>query len=450
MSFVMLLMVGCSDETKGNESDEMNDGASNEANEEVENESNDKNNSEEVNGQEEATVSLMVHWDEETFERTFKQHVEKALPHITLTYIHNDGQIEENFAKGIVPDIVMGSDFPYFKEIDLIRDQMPLVEKHGLDLSLYEPGVIESLKNASIEGELNALPVFRPGYVMAYNKDIFDAFGVPYPEDNMTWDEVIELGKQLSGERDGETYHGLWPSRDQLSQVSSTIIDPESDEPNILNNEELRIFLERQQTIFNIPGNLPEMDSMEELADYLYNGSGTEPIFEYALLPARDQTDAYTYDEVEFGLNYDWVTYPVWGGDYDDVLPNELYNNLFVTSQAENPDAAFEVLSYLMSEEYQKWSVSTGGSTALLNKEIYDDFGKELERAEVLSNKNTDAIFQLQSAPIPKKSKYEGPIYKELIINAYQGLLEGDDINTVLRVMDEEARIMIEELKGEE
>lgn len=40
--------------------------------------------------------------------------------------------------------------------------------------------------------------------------------------------------------------------------------------------------------------------------------------------------------------------------DYPDYLPNELYNNLFVTGQSENPDASFEVLAYLMSEEYQK------------------------------------------------------------------------------------------------
>lgn len=439
----MILVIGCSGNDLGNtKSDEANAGAT----DVVENESNKA----EIVEPEEATVSLMVHWDEENFERTFNQHVKKALPHITLTYIHNDGQIEENFAKGIVPDIVMGSNFPYFKEIDLVRDQMPLIENYGFDLSLYETGVIDTLKNASIEGELNALPVFRPGYVLAYNKDIFDAFGVAYPKDHMTWDEVIELGRQLSGERDGRKYHGLWPSRDQLSQVGGTIIDPETDEPNILDNEELRIFLERQQTIFNIPGNLPDMDSMEELADYMYNGSGTEPIFDYALLPARDQTDAYTYDEVEFGLNYDWVTYPVWGGDYGEYLPNELYNNLFVTSQAENPDAAFEVLAYLMSEEYQRWSVSTGGSSALLNKETYNDFGKELERAEVLANKNTEALFQLQSASIPEKSQYEGPIYKTLVINAYQRLLEGDDINTVLRMMDEEARIIIEELKEKE
>lgn len=59
-------------------------------------------------------------------------------------------------------------------------------------------------------------------------------------------DEVIELGRELSDERDGRKHHGLWSVRDKLSQVGAVIIDSEIDEPNNLEIEELRIFLERQ------------------------------------------------------------------------------------------------------------------------------------------------------------------------------------------------------------
>lgn len=53
----------------------------------------------------------------------------------------------------------------------------------------------------------------------------------------------------------------------------------------------------------------------------------------------------------------------LFGEDYGDALPNELYNNLFVTNQAEYPEAAFGVLAYLMLVGYQRWSVSISGST---------------------------------------------------------------------------------------
>lgn len=455
MLLIMLLIVGCSDETKGNESEETNNGATddveNDEKEEVDDEVNNEATEDETDEPEEVTVSLMIHWGEKEFEEIFNQHIEKALPHINLEYIQASGrdEIEESFAKGDIPDIVMGSNPGLDQELDLLMDQMPLVEKHGLDLDKYDPNMIESLiARSPVEGELNALPVFKQGYIMAYNKDIFDAFGVPYPEDNMTWDEAIELGKQLTGERNGETYHGIFPDRLALTQVSNTLIDPETDEPNILENEELRIFLERLETIFNIPGNLPEMDSTEELADYMYGGPGNaDPIFDYALYPTRDQANGFAYREGEDGLNFDWVTYPTWGDDYPDYTPSELLNTMFVTKQSENPDAAFEVLEYLMSEEYQKWSVSTGGSSALLSEDIHEEFGTGLDYAEVMAEKNTDAIFLLESAPIPNKSPYESASVME---NAYRRLLEGQDVNTVLRKMDEETRISIEEQKGKE
>ncbi|KRG11957.1 hypothetical protein ACA29_12615 [Lederbergia galactosidilytica] len=113
-----------------------------------------------------------------------------------------------------------------------------------------------------------------------------------------------------------------------------------------------------------------------------------------------------------------------------------------------------------MSEDYQKWSVSTGGGTALLkwsvstgggtallNEEVYKEFGTALEHADIMAEKNVDALFKLDSAPIPKRSPYESAI---VMINAYQRLLEGEDINTVIRKMDEETRNVIAEMSGKE
>src|SRR5690625_7699374 len=85
----------------------------------------------------------------------------------------------------------------YLLEIDLLLDLNPLIEQFNFDVNRLEPGVMKYLGEMSNEGELNGLPLIRPEYALVYNPDIFVAFGVPYPEDNMTWDEVIELGRQV-------------------------------------------------------------------------------------------------------------------------------------------------------------------------------------------------------------------------------------------------------------
>jgi|SRR5690625_577433 len=443
MLVVIVLIVGCSSETKGNDSEETNDDTTDADQDKVSNETDDP---------EEVNVSLMIHWGEKEFENFFRKHIEEALPHIKLTYIQSRDQndIEENFAKGLVPDLVMGSNFHMYEELDLARDQTPLIEKYGIDFDRFDPNVVETLRNASPEGEILALPLFQDDGMMGYNKDIFDAFGVPYPEDNMTWDEAIELGKQLVGERDGKVYRGIWPDKDQLSQVSATLIDGDTNEPNILNNKELHLFLERLQTIFNIPGNLPEMDSVEELAEFMYNESGSVDLLEeYALVPGVG-FHGILPREVDEGLNADWVTYPTWGGEYPEHIPNKLSNSIFVSSQSENPDAAFEVIHYLLSDDYQKQSVSEGRLSPLISEEVQNEFGKGMEHYDRLKEKNWETQFSIPGAPMPKLSPYENPIRKDLMINAYQRLLEGDDLNTVIRIMDEEAQNMIEDLAGKE
>lgn len=120
---------------------------------------------------------------------------------------------------------------------------------------------------------------------------------------------------------------------------------------------------------------------------------------------------------------------------------------MFVTSESENPEAAFEVIAYFMSEEYQRWSVSTGTSTYMLNEDVHQEFGKELEHADILEEKNLDALFQYPSAPVSKKSPYQA---SSLLMNAFQRIIEGEDLNTIIRLMDEEAEIIIAEALGKE
>src|SRR5690625_1455605 len=98
----------------------------------------------------------MIHWGEDAFESYFNQYIKEALPHINLTYIQAGDQndIEENFSKGLVPDLVMGSNFHMYEELDLARDQTPLIEKHGIDYGRFDTNIVESLRNASPEGEI--------------------------------------------------------------------------------------------------------------------------------------------------------------------------------------------------------------------------------------------------------------------------------------------------------
>ena len=43
-----------------------------------------------------------------------------------------------------------------------------------------------------------------------YNKDMFDAAGIPYPDDTWDWAKLVEVGKQLTKDTDGDGTTDQW------------------------------------------------------------------------------------------------------------------------------------------------------------------------------------------------------------------------------------------------
>jgi multiple sugar transport system substrate-binding protein len=59
----------------------------------------------------------------------------------------------------------------------------------------------------TFDGQIWGIPWDSGALLIMYNKDLFDEAGVPYPDPNvwLTWDEIIELGKQLTLDLEGKT-----------------------------------------------------------------------------------------------------------------------------------------------------------------------------------------------------------------------------------------------------
>ena len=82
----------------------------------------------------------------------------------------------------------------------------PLISEHNLDMSDFAPAIIEGLK-ALGNDQLYALTPTFSSTALVYNRAIFDKYGVGYPEDGMTWDEMFELAQRVTGgEGDEQTF----------------------------------------------------------------------------------------------------------------------------------------------------------------------------------------------------------------------------------------------------
>ena len=59
------------------------------------------------------------------------------------------------------------------------------------------------------DGKLEGMPLLQNCFVLAYNKDMFDEFGVEYPTAEWTWDDVAEAAKKFAGGEGADATFGI-------------------------------------------------------------------------------------------------------------------------------------------------------------------------------------------------------------------------------------------------
>lgn len=106
------------------------------------------------------------------------------------------------------PDVIWVKDMGSMLQMADKKQLLPLddfMKKDNFDLSVYN-GAAEQLQ---YNGVTFGLPYRSDWYILYYNKDLFDAAGVPYPSNDMTWDEYYDLAaKMTSGEGSAKVYGG--------------------------------------------------------------------------------------------------------------------------------------------------------------------------------------------------------------------------------------------------
>jgi len=116
-------------------------------------------------------------------------------------------------------DIVTIKDVPGYATLVQKNTLEPLddyIKAAGIDLSLYG-GITDQV---TVDGKLYELPFRSDFWVIFYNKDIFDRAGVPYPDNDMTFEEYDELARKVTDTTFGSEVYGAhyhtWRSAVQL------------------------------------------------------------------------------------------------------------------------------------------------------------------------------------------------------------------------------------------
>jgi len=357
--------------------------------------------------------------------------------------------LQELNAKGVVPDIIYTSKgIDGLQELDMVEPIDEWSKIYGLDMSRIDPSVVSLFRSFDDNGSMIGVPTFADTYTLFYNKEIFDMFGLPYPTDQMTWDETLELAKKLTGERDGVTYRGLelgWQNSvtddtlAPLKELITNVVDPETDEVLLTKEPAITKYFEYMKKFYSIPG-LYERNK-EKQASFFASGTA-------AMLVSWP-----TY--MEWGIpenvraNTNAVRLPIWGGADQDA-PTTTAHMYVLNKYSENKDAAFQWMKEVVADDMQKKFSAAGYPTVLKNPDIISVFGSE---KDIYDGQNVSAYFPDHAKLLEGKSSKWNKVAESMIVESLPGFASSDmNIPEYLRTLQEklEAKIADEKAKKKE
>ena len=288
-------------------------------------------------------------------------------------------------AAGTGPDVMQMSPDYYGLYSDYFEDLQPYLEKEGVNADdVLTEGMLAPYYRP--DGKLEGMPLLENVFVLAYNKDLFDQFGVDYPTDDWTWDDLKEAAEKfVSGEGADATYgivnHWVEPNFALICQGGS----PYSDDLQTLelNTPEVAAGLD-------LFGELVQSKAMPD--DTAAKSLPKEQLFvsgHAAMYPLGGFETKLIAEEIGDNFNWDVVTMPkVKDGGTNNVMYVTGYAML---NTAENKDAAWTFLKEVGYENEDMAEV-TARVGIPGNKTAAEGFYKEITNGPIDNSKYLEGL----------------------------------------------------------
>ncbi|MDF2962654.1 MAG: extracellular solute-binding protein family 1 [Paenibacillus sp.] len=331
---------------------------------------------------------------EEYFEQQVGQFIKKKFPDIKVKHVAWDNpgrKYEDLIAAGTIPDIVFDevrrNTYRQIRRFKMEYDMTDLIKKYNFDTSKLNPADMQHSINTS-DGKLYSLPYNSNEWVLLYNKDIFDKFGVDYPKPGMTWDEAYEITKKLTRQEGDITYKGFQMNPAhymRFNQLAEPGLDPNEDKASMSSEKWVKI-VDNIRRFYDIPGN-----QLIKTNDF---NKGRIAM----IVDSMENTTRIVNGNKN--LNFDISAVPVFPeAPKSKFQPNT--NGMFITNQSNKKDLAFQVITYLLSPEVQIEMSKQGVMSPLMDPAVQQAYGQAVPEWR---GKNVQSLFALNSAkPVLRK-----------------------------------------------
>jgi multiple sugar transport system substrate-binding protein len=389
------------------------------------------------------TLKFFVHavrLTDNEFQKLMIEPLKKTHPNITIEKL--TGKLEDLVVSGNVPDIILSDNdwFSVLNSLDIPQDLTDLTKQLNIDLGKFIPESIQASQQLTEDGKLYAIPFTMNMGALFYNKDMFDKFGVAYPTDNMTWNQVLDISRKLTRQADGIQYIGWEPGFPDAvaSPYGQPFVDPKTNKA-IVDTDVYRKVLELFKQVYSQPGFLSEAPKFKYTPKDFTVDQRVGMMTEWSIKMMGDLNDSVAAGT---SFNWDMVTIP----NFEDKAGkgrHMLASMMVVSKTSPYKLQAMQVIKTVTSPEAQTIQAKNGRVPVLTDPTIIQQYGKDLPW---LATKNTAALFKYKASPIPKPNLYDKEV--QPIIRAVSKAISVDnkDINTALREAQDAADKKLEQL----
>ena len=276
--------------------------------------------------------------------------------------------LEAGASGGQMPDVfwMHSNTAQMYMENDLI---LPLDDyiaaDDAIDLANYYDGIVELYKSNGVQ---YALPKDHDTIALLYNKAIFDKYGVDYPTDDWSWDDVLAAATKITeaGKDDGVYGYAINTSNNQdgwynLVYDYGAQIITEDHKGTTIGSAEGKAGMEMMRKILEVAA--PQTTVAE---------TGTDSLFQSGLVGMITQGSwmINSFYKAENSGDYAWAMIPYGdangNGACDEGERWSCYNGLgwAASYQVADPDAAYSLISWFCNEENQVKQAELGVTMA--------------------------------------------------------------------------------------
>lgn len=323
------------------------------------------------------------------------------------------------------------------EDLAMVLPLQPLLDADP-DLSEEDffPAALDRFRS---QGQVIGLPAEVQIAFLSYNKRLFDAAGLDYPQPGWTMDEFLETAVALTeGENEDSKIYGYVPDLYEMGDMMTFVtrqgvsfIDDSVDPPTLRFADSETIAALRWYTNLTTEYGVKPVFDMSSFSSFGNPYEDRQAMIDndraaiwkgdqYGVMVVYDETGQPVEEEQDTS-HIGYVPYPVGPGGSAGF---ESVNGYFIAAQTEVRQAAWEWLKYLTAQE----SLTQFGLPARIRTAMSDDFSRRVgaEKAKVMidsvQKSTADSGIDLYS----QTSDWLGPALGIGLQEAYNNIIQGE------------------------